>query len=528
MKNSFFLVIPEQKHDPELLQSFEHDALTSWVAELPTANPGLSTRLFHDLIIEMNGLKMPAQKRLDALELLRPSFLIIEDYLRSRLVKSGFPKSTNDCKIMDVLVSIEQQFTIGYWMILKELTRREIGWFQGKNTALTLQRTIRGLSSIVVTHYIMNSPVPDWIWIDLHSLYKLSVKVKKDAAKVVDESCSFGKASSAEECYKQILLFSLTDPSGLMQKEFRQIYNFIEKIDNLVRIENQAVDDQDVQCVILMDEDKAPYFNTSGKTEDSAMMFLNLSRLYKACQQADKYCSENEPRYSSIDLQQTKFGKLSAELFDYLLQRWQGKPLHGAKLFGDRLDRYIAIGLEATYNLQSSNSEIDDLGELEILAETNSDRALSCQFENPGMLSIGSLVSCRKKDSPFNLRLLGVISRITLPKQDNRLIFELNIITPQSFAVNYANIDAPSDSEPQKGLLYALKDQNEEKSFIIMDSFLFKDGDVLRLYMNQENFPIILRDRKNVGLGYWQFECRRLAEKAIASANEKKKGYDFI
>ncbi|WP_031433388.1 hypothetical protein [Methylomarinum vadi] len=527
MKNSFFLVIPEQKHDPELLQSFDEETLTSWVAELPTANPGLSTRLFHDLIIEMNGLKMPAQKRLEGLERLRPSFLVIEDYLRSRLIKSGFPKSTNDCKIMDVLVSIEKEFTIGYWMIVKELTRREIGWFQGKNTALTIQRTIKGLSSIVVTHYMMNRPVPDWIWIDLHSLYKLSIKVKKDSSKITDESCTFGKTTTSEECYKQVLLFSLTDPSGLMQKEFRQIYNFIEKINALVRIENHPIDEQKLQCVILMDEDSAPYFNTSGKQADSSMMYLDLTRIIKAFQQADKYCSENEPRYSSIDLHQTKFGKLPAELFNYLLQRWQGIPLQGAALFSDRLDRYIAIGLEATYNLQSSNAEVD-LNELEILTETNSDMALSCQFDNPGVLSIGSLVSCRRKDAPPSVRLLGVISKITIPKQDNKLIFELNVVANQSFAVNYLNIDAPADSEPQKALLYALKDNNEEKSYIIFDSFLFKDGDVLRMFMNQENFPVILRDRKNIGLGYWQFECRRLAEKAVSPASQKKKGYDFI
>ncbi len=525
MKNSFFLVIPEQKHDPDLLISFEEASLTQWLAELPAANPSLSTRLFHDLLIEMNSVAMPAQNRLDALELLRPNFLTIEDYLRSRLIKSGFPKSANDIKIMEVLVSIEKQFAIAYWMIVRELTRRDIGWFQGKSVALAIQRTIKGLSGIVITHYMMNSPVPDWIWIDLHSLYKLSVKVKKETAKIADESCAFSKSISPEDCYKQILLLSLTDPSGLMQKEFRLIYNFIEKINSLVRIEKQLVANQQAQCVILMDEDSAPYFSASDLPVDSAMMFLNLSKLYKACIQADKFSSENVPRYSSIELQ-SKSDKLSAELFSYLVQRWQGESLQGAALFSDRLDRYIAIGLEATHTLQYTDADNEGT-DLEILTESSSERALSCQFDTPGVLSIGSLVSCRKTDTPKNIRLLGVVSKMTLPKQDNKLIFELKTIAPQSFAVSYLDIDAPPSSEPQKALLYAVKDDEDEKTFVIMDSFLFKDGDVLRLFLSQENFPIILRDRKNIGLGYWQFECRRLAEKAV-TANEKKKGYDFI
>ena len=53
-----------------------------------------------------------------------------------------------------------------------------------------------------------------------------------------------------------------------------------------------------------------------------------------------------------------------------------------------------------------------------------------------------------------------------------------------------------------------------------------KEGDVIRMTMNNETFPIILRDRKNIGLGYWQFECRRLEEHSIQG--ERKKGYDFI
>jgi len=526
VKNSFFLVIPEQKNDPELLLVFEEDTLTQWLAELPTANLGLATRLLHDLVIEMNSLLMSAQKRLDALELLRHNFLIIEDYLHSRLIKSGFPKGVDEHKIMDVLVSLEKQLTIGYWISLRELTRRDIGWFQGKNVALAIQRTIKGLSSIVITHFMMNIPVPDWIWIDLHSLYKLSLKVKKETTKVADESSSSGK-TSAQDCYKQILLLSLADPSGLMQKEFQLSYRFIEKITHLVIIENTPIAEQPMQCIILMDEDSPPYFEAADQTSDSAMMFLNLDKLYKACEHPAKFSSENEPRYSSMESTKNKSDKLSVELFEYLIRHWQGEHLQGATLFSDRLDRYIAIGLNATYNLQSSFAETGNHSAIEIKAESHSERALSCHFDTPGILSIGSLVSCRKTDASKQNRLLGIVTKITLSKQNNKLAFELQAIAAQSFSVTYLDINAPAGSEPQKALLYATKNHDGEKSFIIMDSFMYKDGDLLRMFLNQENFPIIIKDRKNIGLGYWQFECRRLAEK-VTDTHERKKGYDFI
>jgi hypothetical protein len=532
VKNSFYLVIPEQKNDPRLKTTFSDTALSQWVAELPTANPGLATRLFQEMLAELISLEMPATKRLSALELLRHNFLTIEDFLRSRLTKSGFPKTENERKTFTVLVALERQFTIGYWSVTREMTRREIGWLQGKATALAIQRAVEGLSSIIISHYMMSSAIPDWIWIDLHSLYRLSVKLSKHTTKISEQGGMFG-GRTVEDRYIQILLLSLAYPSGLMQKEFLQVYQFAERLSELVQIERKPIADQEMQCSILTDEDLAPSFSPTAtefhdKHADAARIYLNLTKLHKIIKQADKYCSKDEARFSSLDVfsNNDPNQKLSAELFDYLMQRWHGKEPQGTTFFIDRLDRYVAIGLDATYELQDSTLSSVSEG-LEILAETYSDRALICTFEKEGVLSIGSLVSFRKKDDLPYQRSLGVVCKILLPKQDNKLIFELSLITPQSFSVNYLHIDAPADSERKKALLYGVKSQDGERSFIIIESFMIKDGDVLRMFLGQDNFPIILMGRKNIGLGYWQFECRRIEEKQVPT-QDKKKGYDFI
>ena len=529
MKNSFFLVIPEQKNDSQLAKTFAEPALRQWVAELPTANPGLATRLFQDLVNDLISLDMSVSNRLNALEILRQQFLIIEDYLRSRLIKSGFPKGEVEKKIFALVVIIEKQFTIGYWMTARALTRREIGWLKGKNTALSIQRCIKGLSNIVITHYMMSSPIPDWIWFDLHSLNRLAVKLGKESVRVNDSSGIFNKSISIEDSYKQILLLSLAFPSGLMQKEFQLVYGFIEKISDLVEIEKKPVEDQAIQCVILMDEDLPPSFSstTAGddKRTESTKSYLNLTKLHKLVKQADKFCSKDEARFSSLEVRRGGDLKLSAELFDYLMQRWQGKEPQGTALFSDRLNRYLAIGLDATRELL--DPECVQPNDLEILTETYSDRALFCGFEKEGVLSIGSLVSFRKTDVPPQQRSLGVVCKIQLPKQDNKLIFEVTVVAPQAYAVTYQEIDASGDVEPRKALLYGIKEGGEEKSYIILESFMLKDGDVLRMFLAQENFPIILNGRKNIGLGYWQFECRRIMEKA-SQQQETKKGYDFI
>lgn len=523
MKNSFYLVIPAQQDIPERKRLFEEKALQHWIDELPIANPGLSTRLLFDLLKEFNTLKFGAQFRLDALELLRASFLSTEDYLRFRLTKEGFPKSEDEQKIFHVLVEIEREFTLGYWIAVKELTRREIGWFQGKYVALSIQRAISGLSNIVVTHYIMSVPVPDWVWIDIHSLHRLGVKIKKVSSKVPKSQGEPGKTLTVGECYHQIILLSLAQPEGLMQREILQVFNFIEALSSLVLLEENPVESQSVQCIILTDEDQEPRFvNHTKINADSSALYINFTKLNKTLEQREKLTSKELARFSSLAAVKNTRDRLSRELLDYLVLRWSGIEQQNAPLFSDRLNRYICIGLEATYQLL-----LDDNGSeegLEFLVESTSERSLSSQFDQAGLISIGSLISFRKKDTPANLRSLGVVNKIITSKSHNKTIFEIQMLASQVFAVSYQTSTAKA--LPQKALIYGVKTQEAEKSYIVMESFNLKEGDVIRMTLNQDSFPIILRDRKNIGLGYWQFECRRIEEQSAPM--ERKKGFDFI
>ena len=532
MKNSFFLVIPTQETRPERLKEFDPKALEQWLFELPTANPGLATRLIQDFIADSNTLKMPSQLRLDALELMRPKVHIIEDYLRSRLISTTFPKEENDLKILQVLTSIEREFAIGYWIVLKELTHRQVGWFQGKNLVLLLQRCIKGLSSIVISHFIMGLPIPDWVWMDLHSLYKLSVTLKKDTTRASDTTNSINKASSPEEAYLQILMLSLSRPTGLMQKEILQVYDFIETLFPFVTLSKQAVPSQQMQFAILTDEDKPPFLRAELHTErDSATLYIDFSKLYKTLEKKDKLISLTQNRFTSIHILKNHEEKPSAELLDYLELRWIGVELQKEALFNDRLDRYMSIGMASAHSLQSSNStQNKHVGntetDQEILAHSESDRLLFSVFTKPGILSVGNLISFRRADQPAQKRLLAVVNELIVAKQSGRISFGVNLITTRYHSVYYAMANAAEAAPPNKGLFYSADEQFGEASFLVVDNFTLKEGDLIKMDTSMDNIYLVLKDKKNVGLGYWQFECQRIAAKT--DKLQPKKGYDFI
>ncbi|MDQ7089621.1 MAG: hypothetical protein Q9M50_03130 [Methylococcales bacterium] len=532
MKNSFFLVLPSQQKSSKRLKLYEEETLSQWIVDLPTANQGLTTRLFHDFIKELNRTCMSVQLRLETLEALKPSFLEIEDYLRIRLIKRGFPKGENEQKILNVVVSLEKEFSLGYWIAAKELTLRSGGWFQGKNTALAIQRTVKGLGDIIVTHYMMYLTVPDWVWIDLHSLYKLSVKMKKNNTRVPDDLDNPSDESSITESYLQILLLSLTDACGLMQKEVQQVYRFIGKFTNLAALQKTPVTTHKRQCVVRVDEDAPPEFEREGHVTNTEKLYLNFTELYKVIAQPDKMIDKNNHRFNSINIVKNPTEKLSTELVDYLAQRWIGTTHQGMPCFVDRLDRFFSIGLETTHELQQS-SELQQNKTLEYLAQSASEKALSCCFDKEGLVSTGSLISFRKIDTPQNQRALGVIEKISMPKRKkNQLDFEIKLIASKIYAVSYVLKDKTGQNFPQNALFYNEKSDNTPKQFIIIESYLLKEGDVIQLTLLPDKFWVELSNKKNVGLGYWQFECKRIVELKAkpkrVKKTEEKKGYDFI
>ena len=528
MKNSFYLIIPSQRKNGEALRAYEKKAIDQWLLDLPVANAGLAMRMFYDFLEELNSLEASVSLRLEALEVLRPYFFGLKDVLRSRIVASGVPKSESVQKVFDLLVSIERNFTIGYFIVVRELTGKSVGWFQGKSATLAIHRVIKGLSAIIETYSVMFLPVPDWVWFDLHSLYAVSLKIKKQTTKIPDEFSVSGKGSTIEESYKQVLLLSLAEPSGLMPREVHQVYDFIESVSQFVELVDKPVANQKVQCVVLMDGDNKPYFCKKVGQDEMDVKYLDLNKLYNRFHQSEKYSSPEVARFSTFDFATKSSEKLSASLYEYLVKRWLGYKLQGSEVFPDRLDRYITIGLAATHSslkMDEGDDEDEQNEKLEILAETTSASGLTCHFEKEGGLSIGSLISFRKNDKKKNTHPLAIVVKIALPKLNGQIRFEVKALTAQSHAIGYSKVNTDGSEAPNKALLYSSKG----KSYILMDSYIHKDGDMLKMHRCDGDYEIILWERKNVGLGYWQFECRIMDEQQRnVSQSTSKKGYDFI
>lgn len=507
MKNSFYLVTPEQTNNEESLAFYEKEALSEWLSSLPTTSPSVAAQLFCDFVKQFNTIEMSAQQRLDVAEQLRPCFLKLKQSLYPTLNLSGFPKGEADKKTFTLLISLEKNLTIAYWLAVGELTHRGVNWLQGKSAALAIQRSIKGLSGIIISHHAMYLPTPDWVWLDLHSLYKLSLKIKKESTKISDETSHAGKGISSEESYIQILLFSLANPNGLMQKEVSQVYDLIISVSQLVKISQKPVDNQEAQCVISIDEDRQPFLTPSNNSRNVPTFFLNLSQLHKILGHPNKLSNRQLSRFEVLRPAKNLPEKMSWELLKYTINLWTNISTDAPPLFADRLDRHITIGLTNTHLSQSS---LHTNTEEEIFAKSFSEQELATSHLREGILSIGSLVSYKKPDASKSECHLGIVKKITVPKLKGDIVFELSRLSQQVHAVTYSNINSSPQDEPNKALLYRKKSKSKTKTYILIEFYTYDNGDIIHLFFGKKDFNVVLGSKKCVGPGYWQFECRRV------------------
>ncbi|WP_394753393.1 hypothetical protein [Crenothrix sp.] len=529
MKNSFYLVIPKQQNEPLRLKEFEAKALQQWLDELLAGDFGSSTLLIQNFVMELNTLVMPTQLRLAVLKKITPIVYYIENILLNTLLKTGFPKDGKEKKIFELLIAIQKACALGYWIVLKELMHRDASWYKEKDTGLALQLCVKKLGRIVISHYIMKMSVPAWLWLDLHSLYKLSLKRNHIVTKIVTHLNQYKKARSTEDCYKQILLMSLADPSGLNPKEILLVFKVAGSLAALVSLQSTHVIQQNSQCAIQTDEDEPPYFRTNvvGSVTDAYTRYFDFTLLYQSLDYQEKRVNVGDAEFStSLRGISHQIPTLSAELLSYLRQRWTGVEFQGSPLFVDRRNRYIGIGLFSIRDLSSAAKadkiEVDFSSKEQrepLLAQSISDKLLSAKFNEVGVLSVGSLVSFRKQSEPECKQALGIVNKVSVVSHDNRIVFGVALIA-RHFCIVFCKRSHAADEDiakevSQRGAFYSHDKLKNEKDYVITD-YPFEDNERVNLSMERsrkrENFPVILKNRKNIASGYWHFECHPIAE----------------
>lgn len=530
MKNLYFLSIPEREKNSEHAQVFDSKTLKQWVAALPTANYGMTTRLFHDHILLMNKTELDIAVVMESLDLIYPTFLNIHEFLLTKIVGKGFPLSSDAQKVGQLAEIVTKDFFTAHWIVLQcLLNARSSNWRQNKAIPIYIERLIRGLSQILIIRFLLHTPTPDWLWLDLHTLYRLAKEKNKENIKIKENSKIYGKASTIKTAYKQILLIYLADPFGMMQREILEVYGATNEWEALTDLNFAQTTEQTNCCVIYLDEDKPPVWEKGSFAAEASESRYYLFSLDALIQKLSDLKQRVEPALGRFDLAQTSLENplISNSLLQYLCNRWSGVAQEKHNLYEDKKPRLLSIGLKAIHQQLNPPTNPEEKILADWLVTIGEDQSMRCEFDQSGQLFIGSLVSSKRVDIENAKRLLGVVRRIWMERMDGAVHFEIHVLTTQVIAAGIQPIKAKADFQVyQRALLFFTENESQQKGNVILESQKLKNGSKVQLLMQSDSATVALDNRRGVGLGYAQFEC-------IPIAVEKQEilppqGYDFL
>lgn len=249
----------------------------AWVAALPLADPGETTRrIFHGLV-DLNRRALPAMTRLNISEMLRPAVEVVLETLQRHLEARSFPLTQKSQKIFELTQSLMLEFAGSYQLAALDMLTKKEG--NKKALQLGIYRAMDFMGRVLLLTYSVYVRTRETLWHDIHHLYLLATENGIDQLKIRD--CAPG-APSIEARYVQMNLLALVKPYSLRQGEVARLTQYFVQNSYLVGIGpdsgGQQIGDY-VHAIILNSDEPALMMLASDLPHSPTVRVLTLKAL---------------------------------------------------------------------------------------------------------------------------------------------------------------------------------------------------------------------------------------------------------
>lgn len=225
---SLGLRVPQQTQAPA--DSFLTDAkhTDAWFASLPMANIGESARRIFNALVDCNRMEMSDVMRARATEQFRKPIDYICNNLERRYTQLSFPLSARSRKTASLARELNVELAVAYKIIVERMLGGGKQRFDEKLMVISLHRALFHLGQVLYQSAIVYSPWPPSVWREIHGIYAYAAHNEVHDVPVKDSiHGQGGQSSSIEDLYKSLLIFAVTDPLRLRQRQITSVFQQI-------------------------------------------------------------------------------------------------------------------------------------------------------------------------------------------------------------------------------------------------------------------------------------------------------------
>ena len=253
------LTAPEQHEANHAAVELDSKAVKNWVNGLPLNNAVLTVKELQGAINALNGISLPAGKRLKLLEIyhgLMQRLLHYYDELRlQQLPVSG----TERLALIQEIVWLFQSVSQGYNIVVKSVYGNDN---HKESTYHILRATFCSLQALSYSYIFAVKfavKIPPLVFLEAHQLYRFAEQYYVHDIKVKGIKGN-SQTPTIGGLYKQFLLTSIAVSVDFESRRVLELYDTLEQFANKSHVSDELVPDaESVNFIIDLFDDHAPH-----------------------------------------------------------------------------------------------------------------------------------------------------------------------------------------------------------------------------------------------------------------------------
>ncbi len=527
-----------------------------WVKLLPTSNFGEMTRHLYFCMTELNNSQIPAQKRVEMAEIIRPNTEMALNNLKKHLTARSFPLPERSKKIFDLNQSLLLEMAGSYQLAALDMLTK--GNINQKLLLLSIGRALNYMGRVLINTYSVYIKPREALWRDIHHLYLLACENNIEHQVIPEKDQIEYSSQTIEDYYKHISLLALSRPNTIRLGEVSRLERFFRKVLNDVDIHTDTTRPQGKYAhIAMLNSDEAPTLMPVAELLHSPT--VRLFDMNKIQGMLEAFAKETEgANLGSNDtfpmLNHSLAIRLIQSLSEVKNRRFKRFPRDDQTPVVSHLNNIVkVIRIEQQNNDGSDAYDEDELYEEMLYGETSSSSSpwaatdskqqleetdielRAWQIQNscsegyglrwkekaPSGVRVGELIAMQDPADDTERWQIGTIRWMEYI-HDNGLLAGIELLSPRALPVTIKQVTNRSLTQklPIEGLILPRIEGLKEKPYLVLPDYMFALGDILemKLVNRKETVEII-----NINEGQGAFA---LCEYIATVSTEKEENND--
>jgi len=316
---SLGLTVPAQTPPPEGNLFLAPEEISAWIAALPLANIGETSRQVYHRLSEFNQYAIPSMLRTKGTELFRPIVAYIYDNLHRHFMDRGFPLSQKAWKTLILSRELNNELALSYKIVIEDLLRGNKKRLDKRLLIIALHHALYYLSQVYLQTCLSYTSPPPGLWKEINALFAFARRNRLQRVQVKMKSGDSEEKFTLEERYKALMLFASATPSHLAQTHLEPTFQkTLEWAASTGFLAPQDADsDKDILNINLL-RDEPPVHNALRKpTSHRHVAVLDVAKLIAKLEQEYQQTPVDGSKQVKLDTD-----RLPRSLLGQLIRSW--------------------------------------------------------------------------------------------------------------------------------------------------------------------------------------------------------------